>query len=130
MPRSTDTTDPPILPALSLESITSLAVAQVSDEPDPPTKLETEEIDIDHKRAELESFRQDTGERKRYAKNIFVLTCIWVGGIYVLMLLDGFGVWSFKLSNSIMLAAIGSTTANIVGVFLIVTRYFFPKKKL
>jgi hypothetical protein len=56
------------------------------------------------------------------------LTCIWIAGIYALMLLEGFAYWAFHLSDSIMLAAIGSTTANIIGVFLIVTRYFFPKK--
>jgi len=118
------------LPEL-ISAINAKAVEAVPEEPDVRADLEKESIEVDEKRAELQSFIQDTGERKRHAKNIFILTCLWVTGIYALLLLQGFGGlyrWAFHLSDSIMLAAIGSTTANIVGVFLIVTRYFFPKK--
>ncbi|MGO9638691.1 MAG: hypothetical protein ACLPXT_05445 [Terracidiphilus sp.] len=114
-----------------IAAINSSAVEAVPEEPDVRANLEKDSVELDQKRAELESFKQDTGERKRYAKKIFILTCTWVTGIYILMLLEGFGgfwCWAFHLSDSIMLAAIGSTTANIIGVFFIVTRYFFPKK--
>jgi hypothetical protein len=114
-----------------IAAINASAVEAVPEEPDAQANLEKSDVELDQKRAELDSFRQDTGERKKYAKNIFILTCIWVSGIYILMLFEGFGGlwhWAFKLSEPIMLAAIGSTTANIVGVFLIVARYFFQKK--
>jgi hypothetical protein len=123
-----DPTEGSLLP---LDSITSSVVDAVSNEPDFNTKLEQSKIEIDHHKAQVENFRQDMGQRKKYAKYIFVLTCVWVLGVYALMLLQGFGYfwkYAFHLTDSIVLAAIGSTTANIVGVFLIVTRYFFPKK--
>src|ERR1700744_2632524 len=114
---------------LALDAITSRPVDNVSDDPDDCTTLE--QLEILKGKAELDSFKQDTGERKRHAKNIFKLTCVWVAGIYLLLLFQGFGgvyKWPFHLSDSLMLAAIGSTTANIIGVFYIVVRYFFPRK--
>lgn len=114
-----------------ISEINANEIEAVPEEPDVRANLEKDSVELDQKRAELDSFKQDTGERKRYAKNIFKLTCIWVAGIYFLLLLNGFGGlyrWAFHLSDPLMLAAIGSTTANIIGVFLIVTRYFFPKK--
>ena len=112
---------------ISLESINATALEAVSDEPDDCTTLE--QFELLQKKAELDSFKLDTASRKEYAKKIFVLTCLWVGGIYLLLIFQGFSYRNFRLSDSVMLAAIGSTTANIIGVFLIVTRYFFPKKK-
>lgn len=120
--------DPQNDQGLSLDSISSAAVEKVPEEPDAETALEEGSVDDARGLAELQSFIQDTGERKAHAKKIFYLTCAWVTGIYVLLLLDGFGWWRFHLPDPIMLAAIGSTTANIIGVFLIVARYFFPKK--
>jgi hypothetical protein len=112
---------------LSLDSINASAVDAAPVDADACTT--SEELELARQKAVIASFTQDTGERKKYAKNIFVLTCSWVAGIYLILLLQGFGVLDFKLSDSVMLAAIGSTTANIIGVFLIVTRYFFPKKR-
>ncbi len=111
---------------VALNSINTAIVDESPVEPDDCTSIEA--FDLAHKNAELASFRQDTSERKRYAKNIFSLTCLWVGGIYFLLLLQGFNYGGFFLSDKVVIASIGSTTANIIGVFLIVTRYFFPKK--
>jgi uncharacterized membrane protein YhaH (DUF805 family) len=80
--------------------------------------------------AELESYKQDTTERKKYAGRIFWVCAAWVTAIFLLLVLNGFGTAiSFKLSDSVLLAAIGSTTANILGIFYIVARYLFPKRK-
>lgn len=109
-----------------LDAISASIVEHVPDDPDDCTTQE--QLEILRLREEVKSFAQDTGERKKYAKRIFGLTCAWVVGIYALLLLQGFRPFGFKLSDNVILAAIGSTTANIIGVFLIVTRYFFPRK--
>jgi hypothetical protein len=112
---------------LNLEAISAgPAIENASDDSDDCTTLE--QLDILKGKAELDSFISDTGARKEYARKIFGLTCLWVGGIYLLLLFQGFHYNEFRLSDNVMLAAIGSTTGNIIGVFLIVTRYFFPKK--
>ena len=40
--------------------------------------------------------------------------------------LDGF---TFQLKDSVIIALIGSTTANIIGVFVIVLKYLFPSNR-
>ena len=73
--------------------------------------------------------RQDIAERKRYARRTFWLCCSWIIAIYVILILQGFGhAMHFAFSEHVILAAIGSTTANIIGVFLIVARYLFHDK--
>lgn len=111
---------------IALDSISATIVESAPKDADDCTTLE--ELEVKKGKAELESYQSDTEARKEYAKKIFTLTCAWVIGIYVLLILQGFGTNGFRLSDNVLLAAIGSTTANIIGVFLIVTRYFFPKK--
>ena len=111
---------------LPLEAINASMMDAVSHEPDECTTQE--QVDIQTRWTKLSSYIQDTSERKKYAKRAFGLTCIWISGIYILLVLQGFTYKGFHLSESVLLAAIGSTTANVIGVFLIVTRYFFPNK--
>ena len=125
--------NPPSLPsgepALDLNAINASQLDQVSDVPD--IKTITEELDVErgHKQAQLESYKQDTQERKKYAARIFWVCAYWVTAIFLLLVLNGFGAAIyFKLSDSVLLAAIGSTTANILGIFYIVARYLFPKR--
>ena len=45
-------------------------------------------MSLDDARAQaiLDSFKQDTQERKKYARLIFILTCCWISGIYLLLI--------------------------------------------
>jgi hypothetical protein len=90
------------------------------DEPDQFTQKD--------KQAELDKFYSNLKQQKLYAKLIYVLTSVWVFAIFALLIFQGFQICGFHLSDSVILAAIGSTTADIVGVFLIVTRYVFSEK--
>ncbi len=79
--------------------------------------------------AQTEGLRQDIQERKKYASRIFVLCGIWIAAVFLLLTAQGLSRWtSFNLPQPVLLAAIGSTTANIIAVFLIVARYLFPGK--
>lgn len=79
--------------------------------------------------AQTEGLRQDINERKKYASRIFVLCGIWIFAVFLLLVAQGLSRWtSFNLPQPVLLAAIGSTTANIIAVFLIVARYLFPGK--
>jgi hypothetical protein len=69
--------------------------------------------------------RQLLGHRRWYALGIFFLVVIWLIGIFVLLVCEGFGWKKFHLDDSVLLAAIGSTTANIIGVLLIIVKFIF-----
>ncbi len=73
--------------------------------------------------------RQDINERKKYASGIFSLCGIWIFAVFLLLTAQGIAHWTyFNLPQPVLLAAIGSTTANIIAVFVIVARYLFPGK--
>ena len=97
-------------------------------EPDSKTLEESEDLEKQHKKTEIEGLSQDIAERKRYALFFFVLACAWVVIITGLVFCQGVSAWGFKLSEPVVLALIGSTTVNILGIMYVVANYLFPKR--
>lgn len=91
-----------------------------------------EKRDLERKKAEvqLEGELQDINERRKYAHRIFCLIVAWLLVVALILFLQGFkfAVYrhSFQLSNSVLLTLIGSTTASVLAIFAIVTKYLFP----
>lgn len=88
-------------------------------------ELKTEKINT--WRQYNETLKQNGIERKKYAKYIFSLTCIWAGLIFILIFMQGFG-W-MGLSDKVIIVLISSTTINFFGFFLLVTKYLFNSKE-
>jgi len=80
------------------------------------------------RRAEISGVQQDINERKKYAGRSFWLVTIWLALIGVIVSLQGFKVCGFELPTSVLLTLIGSTTGSVLGIFLIVSRYLFPRR--
>lgn len=97
-------------------------------EPDPALSLE------EHKAlTELKALQQqyketvDTHElRVEYTGKIFILVCCWLGFVIGFIVLSGFKVYDFKLSDSVLIAFITSTTINVVGLFIVVAKWMYP----
>jgi hypothetical protein len=116
---------------VKLGTINATAIEKVTDQPDPNTQLEKQSLEVSQLKAQLRGLSQDIDERKKYAHRIFCLICLWLLSIFTILLLDGFGHFfglSFSLPQGVLLAAIGSTTLNLLGIFYIVAHYLFPKK--
>jgi hypothetical protein len=113
---------------LSAALVRAVARRDSGDQPDLRTEAEVEGIENQKKQAELHGFTQDIAERKKYAKSFFILSCIWLLLVAVLLLFQGFGLAHFRLGEPVMLAAIGATTVNVLGILYVVANYLFPKK--
>lgn len=96
--------------------------AAVSTKPDKPTKAELEDEEKGIRNALL---RQLLVYRGAYAFGIFILVVLWLIGIFFLIVWEGFSWRHFHLDDSVLLAAIGSTTANIIGLLLIIVKFIF-----
>jgi hypothetical protein len=112
----------------------SSSLKSVSSKADPQTLQEEEDLEKEHAKATLKGLRQDIDERKKYATCFFVLACFWLFAITVLLMLQGFGsfwfgLMPFKLSEAVLLAVIGSTTVNVLGILYVVATYLFPKRR-
>jgi hypothetical protein len=102
---------------------------EVPSEPDEGFTQEKAYLEHQQVLIQLQSEIQDIRERKKYALWFVVLACAWVSIIAILLFFQGFGsLVGFRISDSVLLAAIGSTTMNIVGVLYVVAYYLFPKR--
>jgi hypothetical protein len=119
--------------ASKLTQALTRSLKDVSSVPDPETRQEEDDLQKEHARAILRGVKQDIDERKKYAKRFFILACFWLAAITVLLALQGFGsfwfgLMPFKLADSVLLAVIGSTTVNVLGILYVVANYLFPKR--
>lgn len=98
---------------------------QQLDNPDPKTAANlTQEME----QARLESYRQDTHERRTFARYIFWMVALWLLGIFAVVVCRGVKTLNFELSDTVMVALITTTTINVAAFFLAVTKYLFPSK--
>ena len=131
---------------INLKQIKEAAAPAPTPEAKEEQKDYAKQIEIDRLKKELEGIGQDISERKVYAHRIFCLICLWVSGVFVILLLQGFLSDAtsplaiiesgktiiliktvFKLPDSVLLAVVGGTTASVIGIFIIVANYLFPK---
>jgi cation transport ATPase len=82
-------------------------------------------IDNDLRREELENRKQDRAQRKTFAKMIFWFLCAYMLIVMALIYFSGFKVCF--LSNNVLITLLTTTTANIIGIFLLVVKYLFAK---
>ena len=78
----------------------------------------------------LKDSTQDRSERKTYAGRIFRLLIVWLAVVGSILLLHGFSPFTRfnNLSDAVLMTLIGSTTASVVGIFVIVAKYLFPQR--
>ncbi|WP_195487825.1 hypothetical protein [Bacteroides fragilis] len=103
------------------------------------TEIKDDEIELIRKREEvktmtvankirneeLENRRQDRAQRKVHADNLFTFLCFYMILVFFILYKSGSLYNSFELSDSVIIALITTTTANIIGIFAFVVRYLF-----
>ena len=104
--------------------------------PDSPDELSQREEDYTERRAadaRIRQLEQNIEERKKYANRIYWLVCSWLVFVGLVVLRNGVQIpiaWiPFGLSDGVLIALITTTTINVIGVFLFVVRYLFPREK-
>ena len=82
-------------------------------------------------RLELAGLEQDIRERKAYAGKIYWLVVCWLGVVLSIVGASGVQVYGFcaaHVSGTVLVALIGGTTVNVLGLFVIVANDLFPKR--
>lgn len=115
-------------PDLTVKNITDVIVDTVSSEPDATTRLEITNWELEEHKAKVRGVIQDIGERKKYAICIFVLVAVWLALMGSIILLQGFTIYRFTLSENVLIAVVTTTTAGVVGLLLVVVKYLFPSQ--
>ena len=87
---------------------------------------DAEALRLEDRRELLKSRRQDRRERKRYAELVFRLVCWWLAGVMALVCSAGLDV--IRLDEAVLMTIVGSTTASVVAIFVVVAKYLFPPR--
>jgi hypothetical protein len=78
-------------------------------------------------KAQIRKFEDDNIGRREFSRSIFTVTVIWM--FLVLMIVIQCANHKWNLDNSVLIALITTTTANVIGVFIIVANYLFNRAK-
>lgn len=79
-------------------------------------------------RVTLDRYKQDTKWRDLLAKWVVWVTSIWMFTILVILLIEGF-CSTFDLEKEVLITLLATTTANVLGLPLIVLRGIFSEGK-
>ena|SRR5438067_2284485 len=116
----------------------------IEDAPPPPelpreeaaaeaVRREFDKLELDRLRIINKELQQNTEQRKSYATRLFCVMVGWLAVVAYVILAQGFGVGfheygRFHLADGVVIALITTTTATVIGVFLTVANYLFPKR--
>lgn len=64
-----------------------------------------------------------------FALAVFGLVTYWIHKVLNIIILQGYHVNAFCLSNSVLVTLLSTTSINIFGYLLIVLKYLFDNKK-
>ena len=78
--------------------------------------------------ARVDRYKQDTKWRDLLAKWVVWVTSIWMFTILVILLIEGF-CSTFDLEKEVLITLLATTTANVLGLPLIVLRGIFSEGK-
>lgn len=104
---------------------------EVSEKPGDKVKGEEDFLEREQRKEYLKDRKQDRRERIKYAGIIKRLVRCWLIAIIVIVVLSGIGngLGFETLSDSVILALLGTATVNVIGLFYVVAGYLFPKRK-
>lgn len=57
--------------------------------------------------------------------SLFVLVLAWLGSVALLLLLQGFTLWGFWLTDKVIITYVTSTTVSVLGLFHIAAKWLF-----
>lgn len=86
-------------------------------------------IENERKNEEIRDLKQDRSQRKEYADRLFSFMCCYMACVFFLLFVSGCGYLNFRLSDSVLIALLGTTTANVLSLFAFVAAYLFYRKR-
>lgn len=92
---------------------------------------EEKKTEDDKKVIENKKLKSEIAEREKYARRIFRLIVGWLAFVGLIVVADGvcepiFG-FSFNLSDAVLITLITTTTASVLGLFIVVISYLFHR---
>lgn len=90
-------------------------------------ELQRREQIIREKNDEIQRHREEHGLRKRYVSNVFFLICAFLFLVLAIVVFTGIG-W-LRLSDTVIVTLLTTTSASVIGILLIAFKWLFPDGK-
>lgn len=92
-------------------------------------ELETKQAELDAKKISNAGLAKYFKQREDWGDRVFWILLGWLVSVVAVIVLNGFQVGGFHLDNSVLIAFIGTTTADVLGIGYVVANFLFPKPK-
>lgn len=86
-------------------------------------------VEVRLKQEMLQGKKQDRRQRKHFAYWIFGFVCAYMLLVLTVVLFVGIRCLGFALSDGVLVTLLSTTTANVLGLFIIVAKYLFHTKE-
>ena len=67
-------------------------------------------------------------QRKKYAPALFWVLVTWLAIVIAILASQAWKACGFWLSDPVLIALLGTSTVNVVGLFYVVAKFLFPSK--
>lgn len=94
-------------------------------------QLEQQQIETVNQRNRSRFLREEQNHireyRRKYSGRVFTLTSAWLVFTGLLIVATGFKNSVFGLSDAVLVAALGSALAGVIGMFLVILNWLYPR---
>jgi len=88
-------------------------------------EIENTQQEIELKKIEVANAENTLQQRGWLLIGLLLFGLCWISGVFILLLLQGFGLWKFHLEGVILQTLLITNTAQVVGLVVIITKYYF-----
>lgn len=92
-------------------------------------EIDALQTENDIRKEELKGRIQDREQRKEFAIKIYHFLCFYLSSVLFLIILSATPLIKFELTEAIIITLLTTTTANIIGIFILVVKYLFATRK-
>lgn len=86
-------------------------------------------LEIEELKEIVRGKKQDRQQRKHFAYSIFIFICVYMLVVLSIVTFAGLSAWGFSLNDGVLVTLLSTTTANVLGLFIIVAKYLFHTKE-
>lgn len=87
------------------------------------------QLENEARKVENESETQNKEQRKDFSERIYSFAAIYMFFVFLILFLSGTETTNFNLSDNVLITLLGTTTANVIGILIIVVTYLFSRKR-
>ena len=92
-------------------------------------EIDALQTENDIRKEELKGKIQDREQRKEFGIKIYHFLCFYLSSVLFLIILSATPLIKFELTEAIIITLLTTTTANIIGIFILVVKYLFATRK-